>query len=146
MPGHFDGVKSFSVHEVWLIFVGAVILTWVPSMNPMTQGKLPTWNKPSLMSYCSARVDGNLTQSPNFAVIECVTRQTTRVKVNSSNPRKVSSISCRNEPDKDLHYGWDGIVPICLWCYFVRSKVNDVLYCFSSKTKPRSQFRVSIRL
>ena len=70
-------------------------------MNPMAQGKPPNRNKPSFMSYRSARVNGNLSKSPNFVVKACVTRRTTRLTVDSSNPRKlpVSLITCRNEPE-----------------------------------------------
>ena len=51
------------------------------------------------MSSRSARVDGNLSKSPNFVVKACVTRPTTRLTVDSSNPRKLSVITCRNEPE-----------------------------------------------
>ena len=68
-PFQFTKSGSFS----W----GAVILMWVSSMHPMAEGKPPTWNKPCLISSCSARVDRNLMKSPNFAVKTCVTRQTT---------------------------------------------------------------------
>ena len=63
----------------------------------LAQGKPLNRNK--LMSSLSARVDGNLSKSPNFVVKACVTRQTTRLTVDSSNPRKLSLITCRNEPE-----------------------------------------------
>ena len=55
----------------------------------LAQGKPLNRNKFSLMSSRSARVDGNLSKSPNFVVKACVTRQTTRLTVDSSNPRKL---------------------------------------------------------
>ena len=85
---------EFPVHEVGSFSWGAAILTWVPSINPMAQGKPPTRNILSLISSRSARMDGNLTKSSL-----CVTRQTTRLTVDASNPRKVSPITCRNEPE-----------------------------------------------
>ena len=54
---------------------GAIILTWVPSMHPVAQGKPPTRNKPCLILFPSARVNGKLTKSPNFAVKACVANE-----------------------------------------------------------------------
>ena len=65
----------------------------------LAQGKPLNRNKFSLMSSRSALVDGNLSKSPNFVVKACVTRRTTRLTVDSSNPRKLSLITCRNEPE-----------------------------------------------
>ena len=107
------------------------------------------------MSPRSARVNGNLSKSPNFVVKACVTRRTTRLTVDSSNPRKLSLITCRNEPEaRNLRVMKRTYIIVetawlrsnRLWCYFVRNNVNDVFYWFSSKTIHVSKFRVSIRL
>ena len=69
-PFRFTKSGSFS----W----GAFILTWVPSMHPIAQGKPPTLNKPCFISSRSARVHGNFMKSPNFTVKAFVTRRTIR--------------------------------------------------------------------
>ena len=120
----------------------------------LAQGKPLNRNKFSLMSSRSARVDGNLSKSPNFVVKACVTRRTTRLTVDSSNPRKLPLITCRNEPEaRNLRVmKRTYIIVETAWFlsfvvfFFVRNKVNDVLYWFSSKTIHVSKFRVSIRL
>ena len=52
-------------------------------------------SKHTFLNIVSFRTNGR----KSYEVIACVTRQTTRLAVDSSNPRKVSPITCRNEPE-----------------------------------------------
>ena len=107
----------------------------------LAQGKPLNRNKFSLMSSRSARVDGNLSKSPNFVVKACVTRRTTRLTVDSSNPRKLSLITCRNEPEaRNIRVMKRTCIIVETACFlsfvvFFSSATRLTMYCTGSRPK-----------